>query len=291
MSNRWRLTLLLLSMAAAGCARVRGSEPLVGPTSSPSPAESSPSTSPRRFIPPTEEEDDLVLIPITLPDGTRLTLSHPEGLGLAEMGLQPDVDLVWEGRWVGAVVFRFGGPEPRILAGGGPLATHESPTGSEVEEWTARRADGRLQNTTRWLVYRLAGWTVHIPLDHRASASEVLGAVTPAETPDGYVVLGVRSPGELPEGFGESGGPQVSFGDTDPRPDWVSTSEPDVLVQVAPSECGDGSARKVHGDYGSVCLADGQVFANAQTFGNAFEDRAFLKKLIQTLEVMDLQRP
>lgn len=285
-----RVLVAVLWLLSSACGQPSEGGPRAGPTASPSPTGGGPSQpSSSSFIPPTDDRGDLVAAPVFFPDGTRVTLVYPEDLELANMGLQPDVDLAWEGRWIGAIVFAHGGPEPRILAGRAPLEVHTSPEDAEVEEWAARPADGRLKNTTRWLVHRLSGWTVHVPLDDRASSSEVVAAVSPAQTPEGFVVLKVHPPAELPEGFGEAGGPQVALGDADPRPDFVGTGYPGVLIQLAPTECMGGKGIHLQGDYGSSCLGDGRIFVSAQAFRPSQKEREFLSRVVEELEATDLQ--
>ena len=225
---------------------------------------------------------------LTFPDGTTRTIAYPAHLDVAGMGAQPDVDLVWEGRWVGAIVFSHGGPVRRILAGSVPRRIHER-AGEAIEEWVAKRQDGHHQETDGWLVYELPSWTVHVPVSAREDTEEVLDRVLARETADGFVVVDVAEPAELAEGYGEAGGPQLAFGDLDPLPDFVRTSHDDLLIDVAPSECGGYEpAVQLNGDYASACLEDA-LFVTGTSFSRSKESREKLAAIVEGLRVVELE--
>lgn len=281
-----RILAVLAALVIAGCAGSPGRTPHAGPTGSPSPGgEPTPARASTSFVPAVDVEGDRAVLPLVLPDGARLTLRYPRDLALETMGLQPDVDLVWDGRWIGAIVFSYGGPERRVLTGEGP-EIHTSPGGTEVEEWAARPGDGRHQNTIRWLVHRLPSWTVHIPLDDDVPVDEALRVVVPTQTDGGFPVINVDPPAELPEGFGEAGGPQAAFGDGDPRPDFV---DPAILIQIAAVDCSEGPPTEARDAYGSACLANGRVFMNVQAFDTRRADPAFVARVVEEIKATDLQ--
>ena len=225
---------------------------------------------------------------LTFPDGTTRAIAYPAHVDVAGMGAQPDVDLVWEGRWVGAIVFSHGGPVRRILAGSTPLRIHER-DGEAIEEWLAKRQGGRHQDTDAWLVYDLPSWTVHVPVSAREDPEEVIDRVRPRETDDGFPAVEAASPAELAEGYGEAGGPQLAFGDLDPLPDFVSTNPDGLLIDVAPSQCGGYEpAVQLNGDYASACLEDA-LFVNGTNFSRSKESRERLAAIVEGLRVVELE--
>ncbi|MGH2674740.1 MAG: hypothetical protein ACRDKA_14670 [Actinomycetota bacterium] len=222
---------------------------------------------------------------LTFPDGSEALVAYPAHLDLAGMGVQPDVNLSWKGRWVGAVVFGRGGPVEGLL--GRAAGVHRIQDGP-VEEWTASPRDGRHQRTTGWLVFRLASWTVHVPMDEAIEAEDLLGRVRPYETDDGFVALEVTEPAALAEGYGEAGGPQLAFGDQDPLPDFVRPSQDGLLIEVAPANCRHFTIQ-VHGSYGSACLNDGSFFVNGTDFSDSDGGRQKLREVIEGLRVLKLE--
>jgi hypothetical protein len=227
---------------------------------------------------------------LTFPDGSEATVAYPEHLDLAAMGVQPDVDLLWHERWVGAIVFSHGGPTERLLLGAEPARVHIL-DGQAVEEWPARPRTGRHSETTRWLVFHLASWTVHVPLNSRTDAGEVIHAVHPYETDEGFVAVEVTQPAALAKGYGEAGGAQLAFGDQDPLPDYVRTGQQGLLIDVAPSKCGAFQpSTQILGSstYGSVCL-EGQLFVNGTSFSAPEQSRQKLAEIVKALRLVGLK--
>jgi hypothetical protein len=223
-------------------------------------------------------------MPLVFPDGTRATIMYPPQVDLAGMGVQPDVTLIWGGRWIGPIVFAYGDPQRSLLAGQSPSAVHDV-RGQRVEEWDGRADQDIGYGWHRWLVFRLPRWTVHVPMDHLMETSDVLDAVVPGTTDEGFVIVEVSGPGALAEGYGEAGGPQLSFGDLHPLPDYVRTSDGGILIDVAPSECGDFEPTvQIHGDYASACLG-GSLFVNGTSFSGTRESRDVLAEIVQGLGV------
>lgn len=268
----------LLGLVGTACAEVPTS-PIAAPTSSPDASAAAPSP----FIPARVEVGDDATLALTFPDGRKAVVAYPTHLDVAGMGVQPDVDLTWRGRWVGGIVFSHDGPVDWVL--GREVGVHRIADGP-VEEWTARPRDGRHQATTGWLVFRLASWTVHVPLDEAMQAEDLLGRVRPYETDDGYIALKVTEPAALAEGFGEAGGAQLAFGDHDPRPDFVRPGQDGLLIEVAPTNCRRFTIQ-VHGSYGSACLNDGSFFVNGTDFSDRDGSQQKLRGVIEGLRVLE----
>jgi hypothetical protein len=65
--------LVLVALALAGCA---------GPPEAAEPP-------PEIFVPPTHRDADRVVMPLTFPDGTQVTIAYPPELAIAELGVRP----------------------------------------------------------------------------------------------------------------------------------------------------------------------------------------------------------
>jgi hypothetical protein len=272
-----------MALTMAGCGGLSAG-PIAAPSSSPagSPAATVP------MIPTVHEANGESRLTLTFPDGSSTVLSSPADLDLAEMGIQPDVDLAWKGHWVGAIVFSYGGPERGILAGTEPVEVHQR-DGEAIEEWEARAREGRHQATDAWLVYELASWTVHVPLSDHADQEEVLDSVRPLQTKDGFVIVEVDGSADLAEGYGEAGGPQLAFGDLDPLPDFVRPNEDGLLINVAPSECrGFHPTVQLEGSYASACLED-VLFVNGTSFSGSKESQQKLAEIVEGLRLVELK--
>jgi hypothetical protein len=225
--------------------------------------------------------------PSLFADGTSAIISYPAHLDMAGMGVQPDVDLVWDGRWVGAIVFSHGGRELRILADREPLRTYER-NGATIEEWGGERRGGRHQDTDSWLVYTLPSWTVHVPVAAGDDPLEVLNGIRPHETDDGFAVVKVARPAELARGYGEAGGPQLAFGDFDPLPDFVRTNDDGLLIDVAPSKCGGFDPPvQLNGSYASACL-EGGLFVNGTSFSDSGKSKDKLAAIVKGVRLVRL---
>jgi hypothetical protein len=269
-----------LAVITAGCAGV-STRPIAAPTSSPDVSTAGPSP----LIPTSVEVGDDASLALTFPDGTEALVAYPKHLDLAGIGVQPDVDVSWKGRWVAGIVFSHDGPIEWLLAWA--TRVHQTDDG-QVDEWTARPRDGRHQRTTGWLVFRLASWTVHVPMDGAMEAENLLGRVRPYETSGGFVAIDVTEPAALADGFGEAGGPQLAFGDHDPRPDFVLPGHDGLLIEVAPAICRHFTIQ-VHGSYGSACLNDGSFFVNGTDFSDTEGSQQKLRKVIEGLRVLKLE--
>lgn len=279
--------MTLLAVLTAACAGLGPEDrPVAGPSPSGSPGQQPSPEAGRPFVPTASVQGDQTVMDLTFPDGTVATISYPAALDLAGMGVQPDVDLTWEGRWVGAIVFSYKGAETQLLAGAKPSVIHQR-DGQAIEEWNAQPQGGRHQRTGRWLVFRLPAWTVHVPLNARTEAREVIAHVHPSETPDGFVAVDVDGPAGLPEGYGEAGGPQLSLGDSHPLPDYVDPSSDGLHIDLAPTECGRFT-QEVHGSYASTCL-DGTFFVNGTDFSDTPRTQGRLHEAIEGIRLLELR--
>lgn len=274
--------LLLLTSCA-------GLDPATPPLAGPSPSRTgtvSKDGSREPFVPRADAEGNVAVLPLTFPDGSSVVLRYPSELRLAQSGVQPDVDFVWDGRWIGAFVFAHGGPYSEFLSGDRPLVVHRA-GGSDVEEWPARQGlQGRAQNTERWLLYRLPSWTVHVPLNDHTPVADVIQALSITQTTEGFVTVHARAPAELPRGAGEGGGSQLAFGDGDPSADTVQGGR---NLVVAPYSCNQ-PVREISlgGTFGSACLLDSLV-VRVQVFRGTPAEKQFVKLLIDEVEAYDMR--
>ena len=228
----------------------------------------------------------MAVLPLTFPDGSSVVLRYPSELRLAQSGVQPDVDLAWDGRWIGAFVFAHGGPYSEFLGAERPLAVHRAGD-SDVEEWPARQGlRGRAQNTERWLLYRLPSWTVHVPLNDHTPVAAVIQALSITQTAEGFVTVHARAPAELPRGAGEAGGSQLAFGDQHPSADMILGGR---SLVVAPYSC-DQPGREISlgGTFGSACLLDSLV-VRVQVFRGTPAEKQFVELLIEEVEAYDMR--
>lgn len=98
------------------------------------------------------------------------------------------------------------------------------------------------------------------------------------ETPTGFPIVEAVGPLALAEGFGETEGPVLGIADTHPDPD---ESPSDDVIYLSPDGCNAGSG--VSGTYGSLCLAEGNVFASI------YGDRDFVRAVVDGLRVEDFR--
>jgi hypothetical protein len=276
------IALGLCGLIITGCAGIRGSTgPIAAPDASPSPVpiERAP------FVPPTKQIGEVTRLALTFPDGTKAWIGYPSHLELAEMGVQPDVDLTWDGRWVGAIVFSRQGRVDELLER--RIAVHASDP--PIEEWTARSRPGRHQSTTGWLVYRLPSWAVHVPLDPRTDPRNVIDRVRPYQTPAGFVAVDDAHPAVLAEGYGEAGGPQLAFGDSAVLPDFVRPDPSGLLIAVAPSDCRRFRPPvQLHGAYASACL-DERMFVNGTSFSDTEGSQRTLAQVVEGIQLLEFE--
>ncbi|MGH3032069.1 MAG: hypothetical protein ACRDNE_15160 [Gaiellaceae bacterium] len=174
---------------------------------------------PSGFVPPTEQRGARTLMPLTFPDGTRIVLSYPEWLRLAELGVQPDVSYLHRDD-----------PGPRF-----PLGFYFGHTPRDAGP----------------VVVEVGSWTITAP--GRDNELDVLRkSIRARETADRLVALEALPPLGLAREFGEGGGTQLALGDLNPDPEHTSL---DPLILLAPSDCGLPKP-EIGGGHGAMCLGD-----------------------------------
>jgi hypothetical protein len=128
-------------------------------------------------------------------------------------------------------------------------------------------------------------------LNSRTDAGEILHAVHPYETEEGFVAVDVTHPAALAEGYGEAGGPQLAFGDHNALPDFIRSGQDGLLINVAPSKCGAYQpSTQVLGSstHGSVCL-EGELFVNGTSFSNTEPSRQKLSDIVEGVRLQKLE--
>src|SRR4029450_8398745 len=129
----------LAVFAGAGVVVTRVADDGGDPLSTPAPTTVPPSSvasstvppSPAGFVPRTTREGNRTVLPVTFPDGSTAELVYPTALGLAGMGVQPDVSFlrVQDPGPRYELVFSRGGPVPGLGEGGRPGRGHHTHTG------------------------------------------------------------------------------------------------------------------------------------------------------------------
>jgi len=141
-------------------------QPMSGPIESPTEAPPSPTPSPsylalgERWAPPTYQEGDRTVMPVTFPDGTTAELVYPPELGLEDLSVYP-------------YTFAEGGPsecgwsvsatryDPLVewVKGDAPLTRYLRQDGTAVALWEGTRDHAPYH----FLVYRFGPWSVLVP--------------------------------------------------------------------------------------------------------------------------------
>jgi hypothetical protein len=229
-----RAFLTLLVVLSPGC----GSDPpddVVGPAPDvrePAPRTAAPpALGPTTFMPEAEHRGERDVLRLTFPDGRHIALSYPAELGLADLGVQPDVSYYLDDRGGPyRLTFLYRSPEPE-----------------------ARKHE---------IVLRAGEWTVVVPVPDPAARDDVATSLSIHETADGFVVVEAATPLTLSGQFGEGGGAQLALGDHDPHPKKVTPPQ-GTLIHLAPvDDCGwaDGEISEVGSpSYGATCLG-GRIF-------------------------------
>jgi hypothetical protein len=196
---------LLIVLVLAGCAEPRvAAEP--------------PATI---FVPPTHRDGDRVVLPLTFPDGTRVTLTYPPELAVADLGVRPYASGALGGK-------------------GRDFVVHYGP-GAKTQPRALRLEYGR--------------WTVevydHDPGDPAAltgtERERFAASLHGRETADGFLILEATAPLRLAEA-GESHGPALQFG--------MSRRSPWLLLFLI--RCGPKAESTMRG-FSSWCLSDSVV--------------------------------
>ena len=231
------------------------------------------------WAPATIREGDVIVMPITFPDGTTAEAVYPSDLGLDGFNVYPDAYANLEagsGACGWPVHASRSDPREDWARGAGPLDSHTRIDGTVVELWQGKPWT-RPHNI---LVTRFGRWNVIVLCRAQAMIPEVvlwaehLGAHT---SRDGLLVLEDSLPLE------------AHPGDTGAT---IRLSGPNVVVdlEVSPDDCRNGGAT----DLGS---ADGVVEwcvdGNVHVYANAFEPRqhAFLERLTADLTVRNVRPP
>ncbi|MEX1263233.1 MAG: hypothetical protein WEE66_04735 [Actinomycetota bacterium] len=165
------------------------------------------------FVPSTYEEGGMIVLPITLPDGSTAEITYPPSLDIAGMGARP--------YWVGCGHdFGFHHYDPYgAQYDGEPLETFVGANGEPVSLWRGAKGTGGID----FLIFHFGPWTVDLyqyrngvspQPDREACAQNLRGEVTD----DGWLVLDGPPSVALPEdAFGPPEGPEVDFGGLSPR--------------------------------------------------------------------------
>jgi hypothetical protein len=210
---------------------------------------------PRTFVPEAQHRGERDVLPLTFPDGIRIVVSYPAELGLAELGVQPDVSYLYRDDSAARYPLTF-------LYG---VSSH-APAEGEV-------------------VLRAGAWTVVAPIGDPAARDDVVGSLAVEETAEGFVVVEAATPLALSHLFGEGGGVMLALGDHNPAPGIVTSLDP--LIELAPSDC---SGRDIHiegvgGDtsHGSRCLG-GRIYVGI------YGKRQFIEAALAGLELEQWER-
>jgi hypothetical protein len=276
----------MLALVAASCAGLQSS---ARPVAAPSP---SPNASPAEPVPfrPTPVDGDEARLALTFPDGSTGTLIYPAALRLAEMGVQPDVTVMWGGKWLmPPVIFRHGGPDGRLLDEASDPMIHATKDEVTVALWRSERSPPghENRNVERWLVFELPSWAVHVPVVHSVSPEELMAAIHPQETEDGFVLIGTRPPAALSDLSGEGGGAQLTLGDLDPAEGVVRPIPSGRVIELSPEGCSD----KVHHvglRFGAACLTDNDVYLSVTSFTTSGE-RDFIEAVVDRVRMADFR--
>jgi hypothetical protein len=262
------------------------------PLSAPAPTTVTPSTvasstvlpSAAGFVPRTTREGNRTVLPVTFPDGSTAELVYPTALGLAGLGVQPDVSLLrtqdpgprYE------LVFSRGGPVPGLRKGDRPVGRYQTTKGRPVQLWAAVENPGVLSGYGYWLQYRIGAWTVLAGVADRAMAAEVAGNLDGRQTDDGFVVVQADSPFALSRQHGEGRGAQLAIGDRNPLPDAI-VAEPWRLIELSPVR-GSCQQEGVSGDHGAKCLG----LPGAGIFANISGDPSWVKTVVRGLQARNI---
>ena len=189
--------VVLVALALAGCAEQRT------PT----------------FIPLTHRDGDRVVMPLAFPDGTRVTLTYPPELAIAEMGVRP-----YGSATLGRIRRDF-----LIVYGTGDEPHLRHALRVEFDRWTVEVYDYPSGPDAMTDAERL-----------RFQAS-----LHGRETADGFLLLEATSPLTLARA-GDNAGPALEFGMSRDSSPWL---------MLVPGHCRPIAASKKR-DYSHWCLSD-----------------------------------
>jgi hypothetical protein len=236
------------------------------------------------FVPRTTREGNRTVLPVTFPDGSTAELVYPTALGLAGMGVQPDVSLlrVREPGPRYELVFSRGGPVAGLLKGDRPVGRYRTTKGRPVQLWAAVEHPGVLSGYGYWLDYRIGAWTVLAGVADRAMAAEVARNLDGRQTGDGFVVIQARGPFALSRVYGEGRGAQLTIGDRNPLPDAI-VSDPWRLIEFSPAR-GSCHEEGVSGDHGTKCLGPPEAGISTNISG----DPSWVKAVVRGLQARNV---
>ena len=212
--------LVLVALALAGCAEPRRTAEVAEPP-------------PTIFVPPTHRDGDRVVMPLTFPDGSRVTIAYPPELAIAELGVRPYGSGTLEGD--------SPHPERSDYVGRDFLVHH-----------------GAAELRPRSLAVEAGRWTVEV-YDYDAGDPAAMteaerrsfqASLHGRETADGFLILEATPPLTLAEA-GEHAGPMLEFG--------MSRRSPWLLLLL--QRCGPRAESTSRG-FSSWCLSD-EIIAHA----------------------------
>jgi hypothetical protein len=282
----------LAVFAGVGVVVTRGTSDRGVRLGTPAPTTVTPSTvasstvppSPAGFVPRTTREGNRTVLPVTFPDGSTAELVYPTALGLAGMGVQPDVSLL-RAQDPGPryeLVFSHGGPVPGLLKGDRPVGRYQTTKGHPVQLWPAVENPGVLSGYSYWLEYRIGAWTVLAGVADRGMAAEVARNLDGRQTGEGFVVVQAGSPFALSRVYGEGRGAQLAIGDRNPLPDAI-VSDPWRLIELSPAR-GSCHEEGGSGEYGSKCLGP----SGAGLFVSVSGDPSWVKAVVRGLQARNV---
>jgi hypothetical protein len=282
----------LAVFAGAGVVVTRVADDGGDPLSTPAPTTVTPSSvasstvppSPAGFVPRTTREGNRTVLPVTFPDGSTAELVYPTALGLAGMGVQPDVSFlrVQDPGPRYELVFSRGGPVPGLLKGDRPVGRYQTTKGRPVQLWAAVENPGVLSGYGYWLQYRIGAWTVLAGVTDRAMAAEVARNLDGRQTGDGFVVVQASGPFTLSRQHGEGRGAQLTIGDHSPLPEFV-VAEPWRLIELSPAR-GSCPEEGAFGDHGTSCLGP----PGAGIVANISGDPSWVKAVVRGLQASNV---
>lgn len=250
----------------------------IGPATA-EPTEFKPPVEGEVFVPASHERRGQRVMPVTLPDGSRLTLTIDEDLDLTDFGARP----ITYGEIVEA--------DPRcgrdISAGKTirdfspakePIAQYEGGSAAEVGLWPA--SDGDL--VQNYLVFRFDTWYLGIPDGAGCSLSEDLIAqwiegVSAEMDEEGFLLINGSPPVALTSTGGQ--GPQLLFSSQDGEQFFrifhqeCSGFETSTSVEGQPANIGDG--------FGTWCVGPANIGVSANG------DEKFVRELIRGMDIQN----
>jgi streptogramin lyase len=235
------------------------------------------------FVPPTSLEGDVVVMPVTLPDGRTVEIVYPMQLDLASLAVKavsfaeptqaPDC---------AAILYAYHGTDPFLHGEGIPEATYPSASGEPVELW---EPPATVTYPEAWLVFSFGSWRVGVPVQGSCRDDDVLAAwarsVTGRETPDGFLVLDMKSPVRTYEP-GDPDAPGLIF--EDDRFQVQVFSRPCTLPDDGNVQTIGG--KQVHRSNGvaQMCVSEGSILVRIEG------DDALIDPLIRDIRIRSVSR-